>query len=483
MQVTRRQFVALGLGAGVGMAMRSRGAGGGEPEPLGTGLELIGSVKPVPSAQIQASPLSVGFETLDRKHFDPTRTYAHLAKLGVKWARCQTGWNRCEPARGTFDFAWLDAVVDSLLKIGIQPWFNLGYGNRVYTPKADAAAVGWAPVFDDAAKEAWVRFTRAIAGHFRTRVRHWEIWNEPNISTFWKPRKPNPADYVALVKLTAPEIRQRVPGAVIIGAALAGTPTGYLKGCLDAGLAEHVHRISYHPYRAVPEAGYAAQVAAMRKLLAATGKPIKLWQGENGCPSKGGKGSVGALSNLEWDETRQAKWLLRRILSDLRLGLELTSYFHTIDLVGYRGKTNFKGLLRGTTYEPKPSYRAYQCLCALFDARTTLDPKLTLDLVGQKKVHLQDVGFVRDGRALYAWWLPASLQKGFEPRRISVRLATRPDATLTNPVLIDPLTSRVYRLPDGKRHGGALTFESLPLLDSPLLVADGGVAGWGGPAR
>lgn len=154
-----------------------------------------------------------------------------------------------------------------------------------------------------------------------------------------------------------------MPNAVLIGGALAGMPASYLKACLDAGLAEHVDRVSYHPYRPEPEKGYRSQVAAMRKLLAARKKGIGLWQGENGCPSRGGRGSCGALSNLPWTETRQAKWLLRRILADRCLDVELTSYFHLVDLVGYRGQTNFKGLLRGTNYTPKPAYRAYQCLC------------------------------------------------------------------------------------------------------------------------
>lgn len=100
-----------------------------------------------PSKSIAASALSVGFETLDRMMFDPERTYPHLAKLGVKWARCQTGWARTEQKKGEFNFGWLDSVVDSLRGIGIQPWFNLGYGNRLYTPgPKHESAVGWVPL-------------------------------------------------------------------------------------------------------------------------------------------------------------------------------------------------------------------------------------------------------------------------------------------------------------------------------------------------
>ena len=60
-------------------------------------------LKSRPSKSIASSPLSIGFETLDRKMFDPDRTYTHLAELGVKWARCQTGWARTEQRRGEYD--------------------------------------------------------------------------------------------------------------------------------------------------------------------------------------------------------------------------------------------------------------------------------------------------------------------------------------------------------------------------------------------
>ncbi len=204
---------------------------------------LLGKLAPRSGKQIAASPLSVGFETLDRKMFDPERAYPHLTQLGVKWARVQTGWCRCEPEKGRYEFGWLDAVVDRLLEIGIQPWFNLGYGNRLYTPEAkDVSAVGWAPIFTEEARIGWTRFVQALAKHFAQRVRHWEIWNEPNISTFWKPRKPHPKDYVDLVKLTAPVIRQEVSQAVLIGGAFAGMPLPYLQECLQAGLADHVDR-------------------------------------------------------------------------------------------------------------------------------------------------------------------------------------------------------------------------------------------------
>lgn len=456
MRCTRRHFVRQAAGA---LALPLVGAGRVLASPQEAfaqfGLVPIARIAPRPSISIGASPLSVGYETLDRKLFDPSRTFAHAAQLGVKWARCQTGWARTERTPGQYDFGWLDEVVDGLRRIGIQPWFNLGYGNPLYTLGADETAVGYAPVFDDHALEAWKRFTAAIAEHFRGRVRHYEIWNEPNITAFWKPGKPDARLYVRLVAHTAPILRQRVPNAILIGGALAGVPLGYLKECLAAGLAKHVDVLSYHPYREIPEKNYEADVQAMRRLLAQHGASLRLWQGECGCPSK--KGGAGALAQGDWNETRQAKWLLRRILSDLRLGVELTSYFLIVDLVGYRGSTNWKGLLRGLDYSPKPAYFAYQHLCALFDAETR-NADIPIRVEGPEAGEAMTVAFLRRGKPLYGYWTPADLTRQTPLRQVRVSLGQ----ALDRPVLLDLLSGQIYRLPG---------LDRLPLADYPLLIA------------
>jgi len=462
-RMSRRQFVA---GCAAAALYAARASGGEQTtRPAVIDLPVMGEVKPRRGVDIAASPLSVGFETLDRGHFEPEKTWPYMAELGVKWARCQTGWARTERTRGEFDFAWLDEVVDPLRKMGIQPWFNLGYGNSLYTPGADKAAVGYVPLFSDDQVNAWLRYVGRIADHYRNRVRHWEIWNEPNITNFWKPRKPDPAEYVKLVRLTAAEIRQRIPDAVIIGGALAGIPMDYLRRCLDAGMGDHIDKLSYHPYRPVPEAGYDKEVAEMRRLLARCRRPVTLWQGENGCPSQ--QGGAGALANLPWNETRQAKWLLRRILTDLRLEIELTSYFLIVDLVGYRGSTNHKGLLRGTTYTPKPAYKAYQTLCALFDADTKR-ADLKAHVHGAEGAHVAD--FVRNGLPLVAWWYPANLLEPWEPRRVDVSFAMPQKASVALAV-IDPLAGTIHRVEGAEIAGDTVTVRRMPLLDYPLLLS------------
>lgn len=485
--ITRRS--ALGWSAAaLGLGRSSFGQSVSPLPPFG--FPSVGRLRPRSSASIAASPLSVGFETLDRGMFNPDRAYGALAQLGVKWARAQTGWARTERKKGEYDFRWLDEVVDSLRKAGIQPWFNLGYGNRLYTPGAPhESAVGYVPMNSPEARAAWLAYVARAAEHFRGRVRHWEIWNEPNGGGFWRPNQPNPERYAELVAITAPVIRKRDADAVIVGGALAGLGNtfDFARRALDRGMAGHIDKLSYHPYRAIPEANYDSEVRAMRRLLAKYKPGIELWQGENGAPSL--KGGAGHPFELDGTEAGQAKWLLRRILTDLRLDLELTSYFHTVDLANYiwsdgqSGKTQRMGLLRDD-YTPKQSYVAYQSLCTLFDADSKRADLLVMftkaDADEPRSRHAEDiegvssVAFVRHGRPIYAYWRPSDLSQPSRAEQVGASLWSAADGELTTPVLVDPIDAQIYRL-DGRRNGNYTELDRIPLLDYPLIITDASV--------
>ncbi|MEN6536511.1 MAG: beta-galactosidase [Bryobacteraceae bacterium] len=474
--MNRRNMIQLGM---AGLALQSRLSGDAIPS------SSIGRITPRPGTSITASPLSLGFETLDRNMFDPKRAYPHVAKLGVKWARLQTGWARTERTKGVYDFGWLDEVVDSLLKIGVQPWFNLGYGNTLYTPGAPhMTAVGYVPFNSPEARAAWVAYTGRIADHFRGRVRHYEIWNEPNGKGFWRPYDPDPVGYAELVKITAPEIRKRVPKAVIIGIGLAGlgNQIDYVKRALDAGLANYIDKLSYHPYRAIPESNYSSEVRALRALLSFYKAGIGLWQGENGAASvKGGTGNL----DLDGTEAAQAKWTVRRVVIDLQAGVELTSVFHTVDLVNYiwsggpSGKTQNMGLLR-EDYTPKPAYYAYQTLCALLDSESRqADDLLAMVNPSSKagaELDVQSATFIRKGAPLVAFWRAADLRAPYVPSRVAVHVWLGKKAQMTTPVLIDPLSGKVHKPEQAEQKGGYWRFPDLPLLDYPIFIADASIA-------
>ena len=393
---------------------------------------VIGKITPKSSKQIAASPLGVGFETLDRKLFDPEPTYEPLGQLGIKWARVQTGWCRCETEKGKHDFEWLDDVVNSLRNVGIQPWFNLTYGNKLYSPDAvNEFAVGWTPIHTRrrgkhgyASYAIWPN-TSAIASNVgksgTTECRLFLETREAFTGRLYEPGQTDRAGDSCLD-----------PQRDVIGGSMACAEYSYLEGCMKLGMGMHIDRVSFHPYRLIPEADYANEVRRMRDLFKRYKPSLDLWQGECGCPST--DDGIGALAQYPWNESRQARWLLRRFLNDLRLNLEHTSWYDAADQINYSvastgapepGKAdrlNF-GLLRVPGYTPKPSYFAYQNICALFDSQTET-AEVPTECVGKFSANepavsaknIERASFVRDDCPLLAYWYPADVIKDMSPK-------------------------------------------------------------------
>ena len=102
--------------------------------------------------------------------------------------RLQSGWQRTEREKGVYDFAWLDAIVDSLVALGLKSWMCLCYGNGLYGGGAEEVfgAVGVPPIFTDEQCRAWRAYVTVTVAHFRGRVAAWEVWNEPDGVWCWK---------------------------------------------------------------------------------------------------------------------------------------------------------------------------------------------------------------------------------------------------------------------------------------------------------
>lgn len=473
---------------------------------LGAGRRL----RPRKSSEIAASRISIGCECLDRQMWHANKAYSHLAETGAKWARVQTGWSRCEREPGKFEFTWLDEIVDAMIGLGVQPWFNVTYGNILYTGAPTPEAVGWTPVYSPTAAMAWRRFVGELTLHFRDRISRYEVWNEPDLACFWRQEpQPNPLKYAELVAITAMEIRRHQPEAFIIGGATCyGTdPNGleYLETALRAGMGRNINAFSYHVYRPRPESNRPEELRALRAMLARHGLAIEVWQGEAGCPSE--PSTTEAMHGIPWNEAKQAKWLLRRMILDLAQEVDLTTYFHLSDFHNYfyDGPVNmpaFFGLLRNNSYTRKPSYGAFQSVCSLFDSQTRVDRELHASIFVDETSHAgaaskdwlltQVAPFARRDLPMLAYWYPADLnpelnqQAPFAPGRIRINLSHPLGLKIHQPMLVDPVTQQAYALTgklekfpyhsqpflNNANPAGRLVFNNLPLLDYPLLIVD-----------
>lgn len=464
-------------------------------------LQHLGKLKTLKSKEIVSSRFGVGFETLDRQMWDPEQAWPVLNDLGVKWARVQTGWARCEKQKGAYDFTWLDEIVEKLLERGVMPWLSFSYGNSLYTSESDPTGVGYPPIETDVECAAWSQYVEALVLHFRDRVDHFEVWNEPDLTSFWK-RGPRAADYVQLVRLTAEPLRRLHPNAKLIGGAIAWGMTAwsikYLEDCFLAGMHELVDIISYHGYKSVPERHSTQELPAFRHLIDKYKPSLEYWQGEAGVQSKVPEtGNAGALSTMRLSETIQARMLLRRTLLELSHGCGMSSYFHMADFAHYAAdrRTYHYGLVRLEDGSPKPAFYALQSLTTLLsgdletaEGRTSCHMSVLSDTHDPRatKASTWHANFVSGDVPVHCWWLPDSVEEDTVWQHVEMNFWMDAALKLEQPVLIDPVNQDVYAVvfdwdrracaetwmdPDPEA-AGIRVFKPLPIGNSPLILTD-----------
>ncbi len=465
----------------------------------GNAIQKIGTLRMVSSGEIKDSPVSVGFECLDREMFDPEPCYEKLGAIGVKWARCQTGWNRCETKKGIYDFAWLDRIVDRLMENGVRVWFNLGYGNALYmgSSEKNETCVGCVPMYyGEETWTAWLNYVAALAKHFASRVKRWEIWNEPEGAGFWHPRTPDPLEYAKFIRRTAPVIRAHVPDAEIGSCSFTTFTVFYQPAFIRSGIGEILDFHCVHHYRIQPEKDYAGEIALLRRLFDENGGTrVRLFQGECGYASWFPEHHWLGTYVME-SELNQAKWLLRRYATDLGLGMEMSSFFQMADMMGrpykmadvVRTNPARHGLLNGLSYTPKRSYYAMAHICALFDSDTENAPLYfnvntwpgrpkNIPVSRLAEAAIQKASFIRNGFPMYLYYVPEDVQcamSAFRNMELNLFPDERPGLRIEDPVLADLLTGDVYRPEtfESFEHGGVWRVSGLPMTDYPLLLTD-----------
>lgn len=437
---------------------------------LNPGLTQIGTIKPRAANEIAGSNWTLGCETLDRDFADYQQYKEYIVPLGIKTIRLQGGWAKTEKVKGTYDFTWLDTIVDDARRRRLNILLETDYGNPIYEGGGGADLAGGFPT-SDTALAAWDGWVEAMAKHFKGKVRDWAMWNEPDIN-----KKHKPEDIAAFNIRTAEIIKHVIPDARIAGLSLASSSPKLLESCLKAlaekGKVDLFHWFIYHGYEFNPDKSY-SKVEELKATLAKFSTKAKMRQGENGCPSE--TATRFALSKHPWTQFSQAKWDLRRMLGDL--GHDVESAVFTICDFNHTGREiNRKGLLHATADKKvdgiKLAYYAVQNCVAVFDntlervkqpaAEVTYD-KPTASFVYRSK---------KSGRKLVALWdCSGTPDDAFVTHPAEVKLT---GIALQEPVWVDLVSGRIYEIPKDRiaRAGASTIFKDIPLYDAPVLIAD-----------
>ena len=271
-------------------------------------------------------------------HTQMDRAAALAEQAGVKWSREEFSWARIETAPGEYDFGFYDTVVDTAQRHGISVYGLLAYWSR------------WTEPYTERGIDDFCRFARAVVGHFKDRIKHWEVYNEPNIF-FWSGP---PELYPVLLDRCYAAIKEADPEAHVLGISTSGIDTEFIQDCLEHGAPFDV--LTIHPYR-----GYLSERTFMKELreVAAQVGNRPVWITEMGWSTQ-----VGGRS-----ERAQAQLLARTYLSAVASGACQNISWYDFRCDGdnrYYNEHNFGVLAHD--FRQKPAYRALAAVCRTFRA-------------------------------------------------------------------------------------------------------------------
>jgi polysaccharide biosynthesis protein PslG len=236
---------------------------------------------------------------------------ARMKTLGITSVRFDANWASVQPVGpNAFDWAQLDQAVQSALSAGMSvdliidgcpSWAALpsARGDEFAQPASSAMYATWA--------------ADVVRRYGPKGVRVYEIWNEPNIKAFWRP-KPDPSAYTADLRAAYSAIKSIDPAALVVTGGLAPiipgnynySPVNFLKSMYANGAKGYFDSVGYHPYSfpalpntPAPMSGWSQMgdvYPSLRSVMISHGDAHKsIWITEFGAPS-GGPAGVGQIT-------------------------------------------------------------------------------------------------------------------------------------------------------------------------------------------
>ena len=144
------------------------------------------------------------------------RSLDALQQGGYLWLRQRFPWNDLEPERGVYRWDRYDAIVDAAAQRGLKIIAVLDTSPAW----ARSSTMVTAPPdnMDD-----YGRFVAAFVTHYRDRIGHIQIWDQPNVAPNWGDYWASPAEYVAMLKVAYPLAKAANREVMVLGGGLAPT--------------------------------------------------------------------------------------------------------------------------------------------------------------------------------------------------------------------------------------------------------------------
>lgn len=214
--------------------------------------------------------------------------------------------------------------------------------------------------------DLYERYACKVVSHFKDKVKYWEIWNEPDVKTYWVPQD-DMKTYTELLKRVYPAIKKIDPTCKILMGGVSSTPHISLKRIYRNGGKDYFDIVNIHPFTdpLFPNAtnivrGMHSSVYQVMYKYGDENK--KIWFTELGCPGvKNPTQENGWWMGISPTEEQQAVWVKQIYAECLKWeGVDKVfwAFFRDTDN-HFKTGTDYFGLIRND-FTPKPAYQAYK---------------------------------------------------------------------------------------------------------------------------
>ncbi|MCK9604579.1 MAG: beta-galactosidase [Candidatus Omnitrophica bacterium] len=292
----------------------------------------------------------------DRKSLE--KAVALMKEAGVGWVRMDFLWSDIEPAPGKFQFERYDDIVELLSKNNIQVLGILHYS----TDWASACGRWNCPPQDS---KLFVNYAVTVASRYKEKVKYWEIWNEPDSSTYWQPQD-GLKSYCVLLKEVYTALKKVDPGCKVLNGGLANG-LSRVNALYDNGAKDYFDILNIHIFANPLHPGAIEAVTAYPrlayKIMSRNGDAHKkIWVTEIGSPGvKEGQETKNWWMGDNPDEQKQAEWLEKvftGLLKDKNVERVFWAFFR--DCKGHWDDgVDYFGIVRWD-FSKKPAFQTYQ---------------------------------------------------------------------------------------------------------------------------
>ena len=181
------------------------------------GLALALAVAGPASAADPYSPYGVN------AHQAADEALQRVADAGIGWVRFDMNWFQFEPAKGQFDWSIADRFVGTADALGLGVFVTVAYTPEwaVGHPCDDGAGDNEEHCLNAVPADPgdWTDFVAAAVARYGDRVKHWGMWNEPNLDHFFQGTRD---EYVNEILIPGSQTVHAVcPDCLVLGPELA----------------------------------------------------------------------------------------------------------------------------------------------------------------------------------------------------------------------------------------------------------------------